>query len=424
MEYCLENQTAPLSRGAIAEVIRRHVAAHDWKSVLLLPPDITRSHSGAGWITARYYEELTARGIPVRVMPALGTHTAMSREECLRMFGDGIPEEAYLVHDFRRSVTEIGRVDAASVERLSQGLFCREAPVSVNRELVSGKYDAVLSIGQVIPHEIAGMAGYTKNIVVGCGGGEMINVSHFLGVYYGLERLLGEADNPVRALFDHIQTTLLDPLIPLTFIQTVMVQEGGEDTYRGVYIGRDRSPFEAAAALCRKVNFTVLDRPAHTCVVWMDPGSYHSTWVTNKAIYRTQLAVEDGGEIIVIAPGVRMFGENDLADGIIRRYGYLSRETVLRLRETEPVLAENLSMAGHLIHGSPEGIRVTYCTDRLSREEVESVHFGWMSVAEALEAYPCTDWETGWQRAKDGREVYFVRNAALGMWRCRHGEEE
>ena len=351
------------------------------------------------------------------VMPALGTHEPMDREQRVRMFGEGIPDDAYLVHDFRRSITEVGRVPAAEMEKISAGLFKEEVRVSVNRELVSGKYDAVLSIGQVIAHEVAGMAGYTKNILVGCGGGEMINVSHFLGVYYGLENLLGVDHNPVRDLFDYAQEKILNGLIPLTFIQTIMLQEDGKDTYRGVYISSDRQAFEAAVKLCEQVNFNYVEKPVHKCVVWMDPENYHSTWVTNKAIYRTELAVEKGGEIIVIAPGVHMFGENDLADGIIRRYGYLPREKVLELSRTEEILAKNLSMAGHLIHGCPEGIRVTYCTDLLSREEVESVLFGYMTVEEALKAYPCENWETGWKTLANGEEIYFVRNAALGMWR-------
>ena len=415
----LENRNG-LAISEVEGLLRQHMDAHpEWKKVLLLPPDITRSHSGAGPITAYYYRELTGRGVSVKVMPALGTHVAMSREELLRMFGDGIPEDAYLVHDFRKSIEEIGTVPGDVMEKISEGLFTEDVHVSVNRELLGGKYDAVLSIGQVISHEIAGMAGYTKNIVVGCGGGEMINVSHFLGVFYGLEKLLGVDHNPVRDLFDYVQTNMLDRLIPLTFIQTVMVQEDGKDTYRGVYISRDRSAFEAAVVLCQQVNFNYVEKPVHKCVVWMDPASYHSTWVTNKAIYRTQLAVEQGGEIIIIAPGVRMFGENDLADGIIRKYGYLPRETVLEMRKTDETLSKNLSMAGHLIHGAPDGIRVTYCTDGLSREEVEHANFAYMSVEEALEKYPCRDWKTGWKTLDDGEEIYFVRNAALGMWRCK-----
>lgn len=416
--YFLQSEQGALDFAQVSALIRQHIADNNWSSVLLIPPDITRSHSGAGPITALYYEELTKRGCAVKVLPALGTHVPMKEAELRKMFGDGIPMDAYLVHDFRKSIDPVGVVPGTFLDEISEGLFKDDVTVSINRELLSGKYDAILSIGQVIPHEIAGMASYTKNIVVGCGGGEMINVSHFLGVFYGLERLLGVDKNPVRILFDYVQENLLKD-IPLTFIQTVMNQIDGKDCYRGVFIGRDREPYNKAVALSQKVNFNTVERPIHKCVVWMDPNSYHSTWVTNKAIYRTQLAVEQGGEIIIIAPGVHMFGENDTADAVIRKYGYLSRETVLQLRETEPILKENLSLAGHLIHGVPgNGIQVTYCTNKLSREEVEKANFHYMTVEEALAAYPCEGWENGWHTLPSGEEIYFVRNAALGMWRC------
>lgn len=413
----LQNENGALSWEEVAAMVRRHTAAQSWRSVLLIPPDITRSHSGAGPLTALYYEELSKRGCRVKVLPALGTHVPMTREELLRMFGSTIPMQAYLVHDFRKSITQVGAVPAEVMEEISQGLFCGSVPVSINRELLSREYDAIISIGQVIPHEIAGMANYTKNIVVGCGGGEVINVSHFLGVFYGLERLLGVDHNPVRDLFDYIQDNILQDL-PFTFVQTVMVQMEGKDCYKGVFIGRDREPYEAAVALSQRVNFNIVERPIQKCVVWMDPGSYHSTWVTNKAIYRTELAVKQGGEIIIIAPGVHMFGENDVADNIIRKYGYLSREKALELRKTEKILQENLSITGHLIHGCPDGIKITYCTDRLTREEVEHANFHYMTVEQALSTYPCQGWENGWHILPNGEEIYFVANAALGMWRC------
>ncbi|MBC8574942.1 lactate racemase domain-containing protein [Yanshouia hominis] len=417
MLLSLQNPSGAVDLKDISDLICTHIDANRWRNVLLIPPDITRSHSGAGLLTSLYYKELTKGGCRVKVLPALGTHCRMTEAELRRMFGD-IPMEAYLVHDFRRSITEIGTVPGSYLAEISEGLFTEKVSVAINRELLNREYDAILSIGQVIPHEIAGMANYTKNIVVGCGGGEMINVSHFLGVFYGLERLLGVDQNPVRLLFDYVQENLLKE-IPFLFVQTVMAQIDGRDVYKGVFIGEGREPYNRAVELSQRVNFNHVERPIRKCVVWMDPDSYHSTWVTNKAIYRTELAVQQDGEIIIIAPGVCMFGENDLADGAIRKYGYLSREKVLELRRTDRFLQENLSLAGHLIHGVPgRGIRVTYCTNKLTREEIEHAGFRYMTVDEALAAYPCRQWENGWHTLPSGEEVYFVANAALGMWRC------
>ncbi len=400
----------------VLRLVKKHVADHDWKRVLLLPPDISRFHSGAGLITACYYEELTRNSASVKVMPALGTHLPMTEEQLREMFGDSIPMDAYLVHDFRNSIEAIGTVPGEFLNEVSEGLFKDDVTVSVNKELVSGKYDAILSIGQVVPHELAGMAGYTKNLLVGCGGGEMINVSHFLGVFHGRHRILGVELTPPRKLFDYAQKHMLDKL-PITFVLTVMSQEEGGDVYKGVFISRERDAFEQAVALSQQVNITHVEKPVKKCVVWMDPHSYHSTWVGNKAIYRTQKMVEEDGEIIVIAPGVHTFGENDLADQAIRKYGYRPREEMLELYKTDPLLSSNMSLAGHLIRSVPSPkTKITYCTNKLTREEIEHANYCYMTVEEAMERYPCENWETGWKTLPNGEEIYFVRNAALGLW--------
>ncbi|MBQ9974537.1 MAG: DUF2088 domain-containing protein [Oscillospiraceae bacterium] len=416
MNYSLQNKEQSVSKQEVVRLLDRHMADNSWSSVLLLPPDITRSHSGAGLITAHYYEQLTAKGVSVKVLPALGTHLPMTEEQLREMFGDSIPMDAYIAHDFRNGIEVVGTVPGSYLDEVSEGLFKDDVTVSVNKELLSGKYDAIISIGQVVPHELAGFAGYTKNLVVGCGGGEMINVSHFLGVFYGRHRIVGEVNTPPRRLFDYIQKHFLDKL-PITFVLTVMAQQDDEDLFKGIFIGKERDGFEQAVALSQQVNITHVEKPAKKCVVWMDPHSYHSTWVTNKAIYRTQKAVAEDGEIIVIAPGMHTFGENDLADQAIRKYGYRPREEMLELYKTDPLLSSNMSLAGHLIRSVPSArTKLTYCTNKLTREEIEHANFCYMTVEEALALYPCEDWQTGWKTLPNGEEIYFVRNAALGLW--------
>ncbi len=131
-----------------------------------------------------------------------------------------------------------------------------------------------------------------------------------------------------------------------------------------------------------KVNFTVLDEAPRKMVVYLDPEEFHSTWLGNKAVYRTRMAIADGGELIVLAPGVKTFGEDRQIDGLIRKYGYTGTPRVMQLvRETED-LPKNLSAAAHLIHGSSEGrFRITYCPGHLSREEIESVGYGYADLA-------------------------------------------
>ena len=104
----------------------------------------------------------------------------------------------------------------------------------------------------------------------------------------------------------------------------------GELEVSGLFVGDDRECFERAAELSLQVNFEMLDEPLEKVVVYLDPEEFKSTWLGNKSIYRTRMAIADGGELIVLGPGVREFGEDAEIDRLIRKYGYVDDPRVLR----------------------------------------------------------------------------------------------
>ncbi|MFP3089571.1 lactate racemase domain-containing protein [Treponema sp. TIM-1] len=390
--------------------------------VLILPPDITRYHSRAGFLTDIAVRELSRRGRLGLVLPALGTHFAMGPAELRRMF-PGTPPDRFRVHDWRRDVVELGRLEAEWVGHTGGVYF--DWPVQVNRMLRDGGFSLILSIGQVVPHEVAGMANHSKNILVGTGGKEAIDKSHFVGARYGLERLLGRIDNPVRALFDEGLRRFGHALPPILWALTVVGSRGpaeaaplGAPVVRGLYIGFGRDCFEKAAALAREVNLDLLDEPVEKAVVYLDGGQYRTTWLGNKAIYRTRMAIADGGELLILAPGLQGFGEDPALDALIRRYGYRSGAAIRDLAEKEPDLAENLSVAAHLIHGSPEGrFTVRYCPGPgLSRNEIEAAGYAWGDLDQALKRYAPNALRPGKQTLPDGETIFFIPNPSLGLW--------
>lgn len=161
----------------------------------------------------------------------------------------------------------------------------------------------------------------------------------------------------------------------------------------------------------------LLDKPLQKAVVYLDEIEFKSTWLGNKAIYRTRMAIQDGGELVVLAPGVDKFGEDKAVDLLIRKYGYRGREYVLDTLKTAPDLAENLSAAAHLIHGSSDGrFKITYCTRHLSQQEVKGVGFAYLPYEEALKRYPKNKLESGVNTLPDGEEIYYISNPALGLW--------
>ena len=386
--------------------------------VLVLPPDFTRFHSQAGVLTQyvwEYYGERLAA-----VMPALGTHSPMTEAQIREMFGE-MPLELFKAHDWRNDVVTLGTVPPEYVSELTEGRLNFEWPVQVNRLLVEGGFDLILSIGQVVPHEVVGMANYNKNLFVGTGGSVAINRSHFVGAVYGMERMMGRADTPVRRLFNYGSDHFGHLMPQIVYVQTVVGRaDDGGMAVRGLYVGDDIEVFNRAAALALEVNFEMMSEPFKKCVVYLDPAEFKSTWLGNKAIYRTRMAMADDGELLILAPGVKEFGEDAQIDALIRKYGYFGTPQTLEAVEANTDLQENLGAAAHLIHGSSEGrFTITYAPGYLTRAEIEGVGFQYADIQEAMARYNPETLKDGVNVMPDGEEIFYISNPAIGLWSVR-----
>jgi nickel-dependent lactate racemase len=382
------------------------------KKVLVIPPDFTRFHSRCGELTRYIYDFYADR--LADILPALGTHFPMTEAEIAKMF-PGVPHSLFRVHNWREDVVTLGVVPGEYVRETSGGVVDYPWPAQVNRRLAEGGYDLILSLGQVVPHEVIGMAGYNKNIFVGTGGAEGINKSHFIGAAYGMERIMGRADNPVRRTLNYASGHFASHL-PVVYMQTVVSPGSDGLQMRGLYIGDDAECFDKAAALSLRVNFRMLDREIRKAVVYLDPEEFRTTWVGNKSIYRTRMAIADGGELIVLAPGLHRFGEDPANDLLIRKYGYVPTSRVLRYVEENEDLRQSLGVAAHLIHGTSEGrFRITYCPGRLTQQEIESVGFRYADLREMTKKYNPALLADGWNEV-NGEEIFYISNPALGLW--------
>jgi nickel-dependent lactate racemase len=383
------------------------------RKVLALPPDFTRYHSRAGELTRDAWEYYGDR--LTDVLPTLGTHTAMSDCQLGTMFGE-MPRDLFRVHDFRSGLVTLGEVPAAFIREQSEGALDFTWPAQVDRLLVDGGFDLILSIGQVVPHEVIGMASYNKNVLIGAGGAEGINKSHYLGAVYGMERIMGRADTPVRRVLNYASDHFARHL-PIVYVLTVLAKnQAGQLVARGLFVGDDVECFERASELSFAVNFQLLEREIRKCVVFLDPAEYKSTWLGNKAVYRTRMAMADGGELIVLAPGIKEFGEDPTIDRLIRKYGYVGTPRVLQLVEDNPDLAANLSAAAHLIHGSSEDrFQITYAPGHLTCAEVQGVNFRYAPLDQMLERYNPARLRDGYNEV-DGEEIFYISNPALGLW--------
>jgi len=383
--------------------------------VLALPPDFTRFNSYAGPLTEMAYDYYG--DALTDVMPALGTHAPMTPEQIATMFGH-VPARLFRVHDWRNDVVTVGEVPSGYVREVSEGRLDFSWPAQVNKLLLDPSFDLILSIGQVVPHEVIGMANYTKNIFVGVGGSAGINRSHYLGATYGMERIMGRAKSPVRDVMEYARRHFIAQL-PIIYVQTVLAKDAsnGKMVLRGLFIGDDFECFRKAAELSLQTNFIMVEKPIRKCIVWLDPEEFKSTWLGNKAIYRTRMALADGAELIVLAPALKEFGEDRTIDALIRKYGYKGTPHTLEATRANKDLQDNLGASAHLIHGSSEGrFNITYCPGpEISREEIEGVGFGWADLEATISRYNVKSLKDGWNTV-DGEEIFYISNPALGLW--------
>ncbi|MCL2867013.1 MAG: lactate racemase domain-containing protein [Clostridia bacterium] len=418
MDLCLRSDRPHgLSDAELESGLIRLLEKYSVKKVLIIPPDYTRIYSNAGFITHVCYRCFTGAGARVDILPALGTHVPMTSDEINDMY-HGIPLECFIEHHWRSDVIKLGSIPASYMSDITQGLWTESVSVQVNKLVLDESYDLIISVGQVLPHEVVGMANHAKNLFVGVGGADMINKSHMVGALFGMERMMGRDHTPVRAMFDYAYETFLKQR-PVLFMLTVASAPDGIIATHGLFCGRERDTLEAAVKLSQEKNITYIDAGIQKCVVYLNPDEFKSTWIGNKAIYRTRMAIADGGELIVLAPGVQRFGEDKLVDSLIRKYGYRGKQTILdAFRHTESEdLRANMSAAAHLVHGSTDGrFSVTYAVQNISQDAIESVGFQAACYHALASQYPPDKLSYGINILPDGEVIYYIPNPALGLW--------
>lgn len=415
--YLRANSDAGLTNDEIKAGIEKLLSGHPAKKVLIIPPDFTRFFSNAGYITNLCYHYYADKGMQVDVLPALGTHVPVTEAQAAEMFGD-VPYSRFIEHNWRTDVMRIGEVPASYLSEITDGLWDEAIGVEVNRLVMDPSYDLILSPGQVVPHEVIGMANHSKNLFVGVGGADMINKSHMVGAVYGMERMMGKDHTPVRKMFDYAQKRFLSER-PIVFMLTVTTAPGGNILTHGLFCGAERDVLEVAVDLAQEKNIDFVEQGIKKCVVYLDPKEFQSTWLGNKAIYRTRMAVADGGDLIVLAPGVERFGEDVQVDGLIRKYGYRGRDYVLEQfkKPENDDLRGNMGAAAHLIHGSSDGrFHITYAVKEITQDEIKGVGFLPADADEMMQRYDPAKLTYGYNTMPDGEEIYFIPNPALGLW--------
>ena len=274
----------------------------DGQRVLVIIPDGTRT-APIPLLFRLLYEQIGRRVARLDYLIALGTHPPMDEQAIAHLVGVSAAERAerypnVTIFNHRWNVPDalqtIGTISREEAAQLSDGLLSTEVPVVLNR--LVGEYDQLVICGPVFPHEVVGFSGGAKYFFPGIAGAEIVNFTHWLGALVTSMRLIGVKDTPVRRVIHRAAE-----FIPKPVLLVALVLKGS--ALHGVYIGPVRDAWSAAADLSAQLNIVWVPRSFRR-VLSMPAEIYDDLWTAAKAMYKTEPAIADGGEVIIYAPHI------------------------------------------------------------------------------------------------------------------------
>lgn len=274
----------------------------DGKRVLVIIPDGTRT-APIPLMFWLLYQQMGQRVAKLDYLIALGTHPPMDAAAIDRLVGVSAAEQAesypkvqIFNHrwDLPETLETIGVISGKEMARLTGGLLAEETPVKLNRLILD--YDQLIICGPVFPHEVAGFSGGAKYLFPGIAGPEIIDATHWLGATVTSMRTIGYKNTPVRKVIHRAAEFVPKPLLCIA-----MVLQGS--ALHGIYVGPHDEAFGAAADLSAQLNVITVPR-AFRKVLSIPSEMYDDLWTAAKAMYKTEPAIADGGEVIIYAPHI------------------------------------------------------------------------------------------------------------------------
>jgi nickel-dependent lactate racemase len=302
----------------------------------------------------------------------------------------------------------IGTISRQEAEQLTGGLLVEEVPVTLNRMIYD--YDQLIICGPVFPHEVAGFSGGAKYLFPGIAGPDIINFTHWLGALVTSMHTIGIKDTPVRRVIQRAAAFVPRPLLIMALVLK------GHD-WHGLYIGSSDEAWSKAVDLSAQLNIIHVERP-YQRVLSMPSAMYDDLWTAGKAMYKTEPAIADGGEVIIYAPHLT---EISYTHGkLIDQVGYHVKEYFLKQWDRfKDVPGSILAHSTHVkgvgsydaeTHVESPRIQVTLATG-IPEERCRKVNLGYADYHQ-IDPH---DWEG---REQDG--ILLVRNAGEMLYRARN----
>lgn len=350
-----EDVVSVIEEGTPVELFER-------KRVLVLTPDATRTCPLSMMVQA-LRKTIGKRCYRLDFMVALGTHTPMSEESILALYGiadqkRGFAASRFYNHEWARQSTfrRLGSLNPREVEELSEGLLREEVPIDINKKILD--YDLILIVGPVFPHEVVGYSGGAKYLFPGISGGEFLHFFHWLGAVITCKKIIGIKDTPVRRMVDRATDK-----VPVSIHCLAMVVNGGAGLC-GLYAGDVKEAWSMAADLSSRVHIVTKKTP-FKIVLGRAPTMYDEIWTAGKVMYKLEQVVADQGTLIIYGPHIREISRS--WGKYIERAGYHTRDYFLS--QMEQFRGIPRGVLAHLTHVRGTGT----CNNAIERCDVDVV---------------------------------------------------
>jgi nickel-dependent lactate racemase len=405
-----------LSEDEVREVLGKAFAGIrvDGRQLLVLLPDATR-HAPIPMLFRLLNDLLGRRAARLDFLIALGTHPPMPAEAVDRLVGlpaseraTRYPNVAIYNHTWDQpdTLVRIGKLAAADLDELTGGLLREEVAVDLNRLILD--YDQLVICGPVFPHEVAGFSGGAKYIFPGIAGPDVISATHWLGALASNMRTIGVKDTAVRRVIHRAAE-----LVPKPIMCIALVVRG--PSLHGIWCGDYQEAWSKAADI--SADLEIIHVPSgFQRVLSMPSEIYDDLWTAAKAMYKTEPAIADGGEVVIYAPHLR---EISFTHGrVINQVGYHVLEYFTK--QPERFASVPGVIKAHSTHVKGEGtydvesgaergrIRVTLATG-IPEERCRRVNLEYLDPRDIRIA----DWE-----GREDEGVLVVRNAGEMLYRA------
>jgi len=416
-----------LTAERLCELIDRIVerCCQEWSrstgKVGLLIPERLRLQLGTASAVMAAYDAFIARGRQVELLVAATPGEAQSPAVIAALL-PGVPAELIFCHAWRDAGISLGEVPRDVVAAHCGGMVDSPLPITLNAALCDGRYDGLLNLELVLPHAQLGFTGPPQNLVWGHAGLATHQAAADLAARTGWENNLANLVPPLRQCLAWGAKELLNggliKLPPIAHLAIVC----GDDSHRrraplALYAGPDDECYLLAALLARKQNVAALDEPLPRVVALLSGDQFDTLWSAVEVVSCLRMALNAGGELLLIAPGLIELSSDAATAALVARHGYAGAAELAAAARREPELAAEAVAAAHLRQGSTEGrFWITVATDGLDAETLRRANLKHVELSEAYLRYRPAHRRGGWNTTDDGEKFYYVPNPAEGLW--------